>query len=699
MKSQFFTLLLIAILLSIKIYPQSLNIKWASRFGSSGWDYVSDFKESKSHDYYLCGCRKGTIPQDSSNLNPISSSNSWIIRTDSIGNIIWEKQFGSRSYDNVTSLVLDTSGIIVTGTYQDILYFGKDSLVSMKGASAYIAAFDTLGREKWIKEVGDGNQITNALIKSNNLGRKMIAGVFSDTLKMNDVQFPNTLAKGIFISDIQNDSLISNPNILLCHGNLSLKGIFLSDSIYCVTGIFSDTLFVSDSTVISYGKNDVFLAWFSYGGQLRRLLSFGGSENEIVNDILITESGESFIIGSFEGSALLNSTILQSNGGSDMFIACFDSTFKLKWEKTIGSPSDDIGYSITLNGSDEFFFSGNVSSDVIPDNNHGDPYEIQTYSVFGNSFIVKYNFDGNLKACFNLPCSSENYCKKMQCTAQGDITATGSFYEKMELVNSENTSNVSLISKGEKDIFLLAFKDICPDFHPKAGLDTVLCPGQTLMLNLDDTTLKWFWIPGGELSQPLNVSEPGTYHISMINKFGCIATDSVIVKAVLNPVAFAGNDSIVDPSFPVELLSAYSNNSTEYNWITSGNGYFSDNSVLNPDYSMSYDDISNGSTMLTLIANNNCSADSSEVLISVPFDENGIIAYPNPTSGLLSIVCKEGFLIQNISISSQFGETILPYTQVDNEYFSYDFANLSPGSYIIQVTCNNLVESKIINKL
>ena len=71
------------------------------------------------------------------------------------------------------------------------------------------------------------------------------------------------------------------------------------------------------------------------------------------------------------------------------------------------------------------------------------------------------------------------------------------------------------------------------------------------------------------------------------------------------PTANAGGDETMCSDIASIAIDATATNYTSILWITSGNGSFDDNSIEDPVYSPSPNDISSGSVILTIIAYTN----------------------------------------------------------------------------------------------
>ncbi len=183
-----------------------------------------------------------------------------------------------------------------------------------------------------------------------------------------------------------------------------------------------------------------------------------------------------------------------------------------------------------------------------------------------------------------------------------------------------------------------------------------------------------------------------------MNAYGCIAYDTLHVELVPIPLVFAGNDTIVQPGSPLVLAGAMESGQSPA-WITSGDGYFSPSSGLQTTYYFSNNDISNQSVWLILTAGNECISVSDSLKVDILTDDDGITAFPNPTSNMVTLVREEILPIQNITITKQTGFVLEQNIPVNNFEFTYNLQNQPPGTYLFYITTNAGTSCKVINKL
>ena len=84
----------------------------------------------------------------------------------------------------------------------------------------------------------------------------------------------------------------------------------------------------------------------------------GGTGSDMAWDMVLDSSGNSFITGSFSGSATFGNTILNSMGGLDGFVAKMDSSGNWVWASHIAGGYEDWGAGIDLDTNGNVYVTG-----------------------------------------------------------------------------------------------------------------------------------------------------------------------------------------------------------------------------------------------------------------------------------------------------------------------------------------------------
>ncbi len=117
----------------------------------------------------------------------------------------------------------------------------------------------------------------------------------------------------------------------------------------------------------------------------------GGSGNELVKEICLTNANELLVAGTFSGSMDLEGTTYNSvAGGSDIFIIKYNSSNTISWVKTFGNACNEQLAGITSDAAGNIYLTGSFYNSLSIDNT--------TVMSAGSEdlFITSLNADGNL---------------------------------------------------------------------------------------------------------------------------------------------------------------------------------------------------------------------------------------------------------------------------------------------------------------
>ncbi len=76
------------------------------------------------------------------------------------------------------------------------------------------------------------------------------------------------------------------------------------------------------------------------------------------------------------------------------------------------------------------------------------------------------------------------------------------------------------------------------------GPDTVICLGESLILNVDSSFVDYIWQDGSP-GPTYEVTLPGTYWVTVTNDIGCVAGDTILVEFTYVPEISLGNDTTI----------------------------------------------------------------------------------------------------------------------------------------------------------
>ncbi len=157
------------------------------------------------------------------------------------------------------------------------------------------------------------------------------------------------------------------------------------------------------------------------------------------------------------GSANYNVT---SNGNWDFFILKLNNAGDFVWVKTIGGLAYDYGNKIILDNSNNIFITGSFNGNVDFDPDSVGTYEINTVGNLGG-FILKLNSQGDFiwaKSILGINGGSGMYSNDLVFDFKGNIITTGVFYGTMDFDPNANVFSLTSSSPTltyNHDIFVL----------------------------------------------------------------------------------------------------------------------------------------------------------------------------------------------------------------------------------------------------
>lgn len=700
MKKYYILSLLLIVLKSHLVFAQQLELTWSKTIGSTGWDWVNTSLFDKNYNCFLAGGIAGNFVNDTLISNPSENSNAFIAKCDTSGNIVWQKSFGGKLFDNVTTMAIAGDFIFIGGMFQDTMVFGNTKIVSNSFTNSFLACISTDGSPVWIKAISDRSQISSLSLAATPAGRIFMAGSFKDTLVLDQKILTSTGKYSIFLTEVKPAGNFINPIRFPGGGFISQPALSCNENTICIAGFFADSLQIKDTILYSVAQNDFFLASLKLDGNLRWSQSGGGSGDDKITAITLLKDGDIALLGNFEQTISLAKGIYTANGCSDLFLACFDSTGKSKWVTTLGGVADDFGHSLTEGLSGNIYVAGSFRRGILLGygSDKQDQEEYKNLSGFGNAFIAKYNQNGVLKSSTYLPGSSEDYCKSLLVDKNGSVLATGNFFNTMELSGHTGGYSTSHTASGDKDIFIASFTDRCLKFKFNLGNDTAMCKGVPIVIKVNNNYDAYLWRKDGSTMQSCMVYSPGTYAVKVTDKYGCEASDSLVVTLNAKPFAYAGNDTTMLVDNEVKISGSFVSKIETLHWSTTGSGIFDDPSILHPTYLPSAADIKTGEVGLVLSAENKCEVVNDTLLLKINLGDKDIIAYPNPTIDKIYISSNiDGIL--NLALTDSHGSVLIQKKLKELKDYTLDLGSYPVGSYLIKVTTKKQVMSLPITKV
>lgn len=311
--------------------------------------------------------------------------------------ILWENTFGGSSYDRPFAMkqTLDGGSILVgTSSSNDGDVIGNSNI-----KTCWIVKLSPIGAIEWQKSYGGSSLEDCAMdvLQLSDGGFIIAAQTFSND---GDISFNNGGFDYWLLKLTANGDLIWEKTFGGSENDWLSSIVETSDGGFVLAGTSNSS---NGNITNAKGLRDIWIVKLTSNGNLVWQKSFGGSNDDLCNEIKLTSDGGFIICGQTLSN---NFDVSGHHGGSDFWVIKLNFSGNLVWQKCIGGSNEDYatdiiqtsdggymvtGYSSSLNGD----FSGVpfMSSKLVKLNSTGVIEWQKNFSGVGYS-VVKQTNDG-----------------------------------------------------------------------------------------------------------------------------------------------------------------------------------------------------------------------------------------------------------------------------------------------------------------
>jgi hypothetical protein len=133
------------------------NIEWQNTIGGSGSEYLFDIVETTDGGFFLGGISSSNISGDKTE-NCIGNGDYWVVKTDHLGNVMWDNTIGGTDFDECRSVRQTSDGGFILGGISQSNISGDKTENSMGDIDYWIVKLDSLGNIKWQNTIGGSDE-------------------------------------------------------------------------------------------------------------------------------------------------------------------------------------------------------------------------------------------------------------------------------------------------------------------------------------------------------------------------------------------------------------------------------------------------------------------------------------------------------------------------------------------------------------
>ena len=346
------------------------SVEWIKTFGGADWDHGHSVKQTTDRGYIIiCGTESFGA----------GSSDVYLVKTDSAGNMLWNKTFGGPGFDQGWSVQQTTDGgYVITGNIGSSTY----------DSNLYLVKTDSAGNMLWNKTFGGSGRDIGWSVQQTNDGGYIITGVtHSFGAVSGDAYLVKTDSAGNMIWnktfgglgwDVGESVQQTNDGGYIIAGGTYSFGAVSGDIYLVKTGSAGNMLWnktfggsgidygysvqqtVDQGYIITgitwsfgAGLDDVYLVKTDSAGNMIWNKTFGGTNHDYARSVQQTDDGGYIIAGGTESFG---------SGIYDVYLVKTDSDGVEQRSLTFGGSNNDEGWSVQQTDDGGYIIAGSTQS-------------------------------------------------------------------------------------------------------------------------------------------------------------------------------------------------------------------------------------------------------------------------------------------------------------------------------------------------
>jgi gliding motility-associated-like protein len=553
--------LLLVQLTALSLFGQAPPIHWQRTIGGSADDRLTTLIQTNDGGYIAAGMSKSGISGDKTEASR-GDHDFWIVKLSNLGNIQWQKTYGSQHTDQPFSIVQTSdNGFLVSGYSMGDISGDKTEPnrgitgTFNQGYDCWILKLDATGNIQWQRTYGtNGNEVVYSALQRNS-SVLVVAGLSEWHTSLPAPRTPDRTTANPTWNDFWLLKLDAGTGAIMhqeAHGGNRHDNLFYiiptTDGGYMGGGLSGSGAGTGNKTTPLYGGYDNWLIKMDSNFNAQWQVELGGAQDDwgVGGNAIDENSGEGGMEQTTDGGFIVANTTLSgatgnkteaSFGGWDCWLVKLNSTGGISWQKELGGSADDRAATVMQTPDGGYLVASTSNSPL-----SGNKTEA---SRGGNDYwLIKLDAAQNIEWQKVLGGSDDDQITIARRTTDGGYILGGFSKSNISGEKSEN-------SRGDYDFWIIKLGKCDTTIYK----DDSLCIGASYRL------------PGGRV-----VSAPGVYTDSLKTAMGC---DSVLVTTLTHKQdlihlmngQLLGDDTVLCAG-DSRILNATYPGATSYQWST-----------------------------------------------------------------------------------------------------------------------------------
>jgi hypothetical protein len=420
----------------------AMRFAWAAAAGGSGADTGSAIGVDSAGNSYIAGNFATTAAFGSTTLTG-GEHELFVAKLDPTGEHLWATSIPRGSGNPRIDVAADSAGnSYLTGSFGNTATFGSTELTSEGMIDAFVAKLDPAGNPLWAKAIGGGGDMDyGEAIVVDSGGNSYVTGLFTGAMSLG-ASLSAAGGHDVFVAKLDPTGQVVWGTSVGGGADEGVVGIAVDGggNSY-ITGTFAGTATFGSVALTAAGEQDVFVAKLDPAGKVVWASRAGEASNDWVAGIGVDGAGNSYITGGFRGTSAFGQKALTSVKDDDVYVAKLDPTGAFVWATRAGGQGSDGGTDIAVDSAGNSTVTGGFSGLAGFGAGH------LTSSGDSDAFVARLDKDGTFLWAVAAGGAAADVGRGIAVDSAGNSHLTGTFSETAAFGGSTVTS------QGDVDIF------------------------------------------------------------------------------------------------------------------------------------------------------------------------------------------------------------------------------------------------------
>ncbi len=371
------------------------NMLWQRFYGGSGSDFGKSIQQTTDGGFIVNAYYGSSNSGTITGMNTNGGSDFLVMKLDSNGNIMWQKLLGGASSDEAYSIRQTTDGGYIAGGISTSSNTGTLTGLTNNGNFDYLVIkLDATGTLQWQKMLGGSLRDDYKELRQVTDGGYILAG-YSASSNTGTMAGLNTNGnEDYWIVKLDGSGNTSWQKLLGGSANDEANSVQATSDGGCV--VSGSSLSSNTGTLTGFTSNgltDYWILKLDVSGNVQWQKLYGGANDDYCYKIQLTADGGSIVTGTNNSSNTGNLTGLVNSGLFDVWTLKLDATGNIQWQKLFGETASDGPAAIRILNDGSYILAGSTAS-----SNSGIFSGLFNYSTSGlnDIFILRLDRNGNL---------------------------------------------------------------------------------------------------------------------------------------------------------------------------------------------------------------------------------------------------------------------------------------------------------------